>query len=66
MAGLAYRPLRNGLLLSCAGCGKKLAYLRLKLSVVEWVIKIVRHRSRGIMDKQLWVGRSSTAKAPGA
>ena len=66
MPGLPIVLLRNGLLLSCAGGGKELAYLRLKLSVVEWVVKIVRHRGRRIMDKQLWVGRSSTAKAPNA
>jgi len=53
MAWLAYRPATDGLLLSCAGRGKELAYLRLKFSVVEWVIKIVRHRSRRIVDKQL-------------
>jgi hypothetical protein len=66
MARLAYRPATNGLLLSCAGRGKELAYLRLELSVVEWVVKIVRHRSGRIMDKQLWLGRNSTAKAPRA
>ena len=57
---------RGGLLLSCASGGKKLAYLCLKLSAVERVIKIVGHRGGRIMNKQLGVGRSSTAKAPGA
>jgi len=36
---------------SCTDGGKKLTYLRLKFGVVEWVIKIVRHRSRRIMHK---------------
>ena len=53
MARLAYCPATEWLLLSCAGRRKELAYLRLKLSVVEWVVKIVRHRSRRIVDKQL-------------
>ena len=51
--GLLIVMLPDRLLLSCASRGKKFAYLGLKLIIVEWVIKIVRHRSRRIMDKQL-------------
>jgi hypothetical protein len=57
---------RGGLLLSGASGGKKPADFCLKFSAVERVIKIVGHRGRRIMNKQLWVGRSATAKAPSA
>ena len=45
-----------------SGGGKKLAYLRLEFIAVEWVIKMVRHRSRRIMHKQLWAEEAPPQK----